>query len=95
MKIWFIERWQDAKKAGIFLSQNYTAIYYVELESGGNDFKSCSSVQIFTKHSTELLTEYQFCFFSNNNRKFFCEDFLKEEEILLLKFTFVLKSSFL
>ena len=36
---------------------------YVELELGGNDFKSCF-VQIFTKHSTELLTEYQFCFFS-------------------------------
>ena len=46
----------------LLFKKNQDAIY-VELESGGNDFKSCS-VQIFTKHSTELLTEYQFCFFS-------------------------------
>ena len=54
---------QMNKELPVSKSKSVRNIYPAKLESGGNGFKSCF-VQISTKHSSQPLTEYQFCFFS-------------------------------
>ena len=54
---------QMNKEWPVSKSKSVGNIYPAKLESGGNGFKSCF-VQISTKHSSQPLTEYQFCFFS-------------------------------
>ena len=76
---------QMNKELPVSKSKSVRNIYPAKLESGGNGFKSCF-VQISTKHSSQPLTEYQFCFFSYFPRvtgNSFVKTLRKKKEVLV------------